>query len=126
MEGGSLRKNLGSRRKLTQLGGRTKQMQMKTRNSRAVSFAGRQLCTFMIADAPVQPGQLDHAHILTPEQLAERLKVQVSFIYENTRKRAGVRNADPLPCIRMGKYLRFYWPEVEKWLERRQGGRANA
>jgi hypothetical protein len=80
----------------------------------------------MIADAPIQPGKLDHAHILTPEQLAERLKVQVSFIYENTRKRADVRNADPLPCIRMGKYLRFYWPEVEKWLERRQGGKNNA
>jgi excisionase family DNA binding protein len=80
---------------------------------------------FMIADAPVEPGKLNHAHILTPEELAERLKVQVSFIYENTRARAGRRNADPLPCIRMGKYLRFYWPEVEKWLERRQGGQAN-
>jgi len=68
---------------------------------------------------------LDHSQILTPEQLAERLQVQVSFIYENTRKRASVRNSDPLPSIRMGKYLRFYWPEVEKWLERRQGGKNN-
>jgi hypothetical protein len=81
--------------------------------------------SFMIADAPIQPGKLEPSHILTPEQLAERLQVQVSFIYENTRARAGVRNADPLPFIRMGKYLRFYWPEVEKWLQRRQGGRAN-
>ena len=82
--------------------------------------------TFKIADAPIQPGTLDPAQILTPEQLAERLQVQVSFIYENTRKRAGRRNADPLPCIRMGKYLRFYWPEIEKWLERKQGGQGNA
>jgi hypothetical protein len=81
--------------------------------------------SFLIADAPVQPGKLEPSHILTPEQLAERLQVQVSFVYENTRARAGRRNADPLPCIRMGKYLRFYWPEVEKWLARRQGGHAN-
>jgi excisionase family DNA binding protein len=81
--------------------------------------------SFLIADAPIQPGKLEPSHILTPEQLAERLQVQVSFIYENTRSRAGRRNDDPLPFIRMGKYLRFYWPEVEKWLQRRQGGRAN-
>jgi hypothetical protein len=81
--------------------------------------------SFTIADAPVQPGKLEPSYILTPEQLAERLQVQVSFIYENTRARAGRRNPDPLPCIRMGKYLRFYWPEVEKWLERRQGGQGN-
>ena len=79
--------------------------------------------SFTIVDAHLQPGRLDPTNLLTPEQLAERLQVQVSFIYENTRKRAGRRNADPLPCIRMGKYLRFYWPEVEKWLERRQGGK---
>jgi hypothetical protein len=77
---------------------------------------------FMIADAPVQSGKLDHAHILTPEELGERLKVPVSWVYENTRRRAIRRNEDPLPSIRMGKYLRFYWPEVEKWLQRRQGG----
>jgi hypothetical protein len=81
--------------------------------------------SFMIADAPVQPGKLDHAHILTPQELGERLKVPVSWVYENTRGRAIRRNDDPLPSIRMGKYLRFYWPEVEKWLERRQGGQAN-
>lgn len=82
--------------------------------------------SFLIADAPIQPGRLEPSHLLTPEQLAERLQVQVSFIYENTRVRAGRRNDDPLPFIRMGKYLRFYWPEVEKWLQRRQGGQHNA
>lgn len=81
--------------------------------------------SFLISDVPIQPGRLDPAHILTPEQLAERLQVNVSFIYENTRARAGRRNPDPLPFMRIGKYLRFYWPEVEKWLQRRQGGRAD-
>jgi len=81
--------------------------------------------SFTIADVAIQPGRLDPTNLLTPGQLAERLQVQVSFIYENTRARAGRRNSDPLPHIRMGKYLRFYWPEVEKWLERRQGGKHN-
>ena len=82
--------------------------------------------TFTIASRPIEPGELDATYILTPEQLAERLEVPVSWVYENTRKRASKRNADPLPSIRMGKYLRFYWPEVEKWLERRQGEQDNA
>jgi predicted DNA-binding transcriptional regulator AlpA len=82
--------------------------------------------TFMIADRPIEPGHLEARHILTPDELAERLKVEVSWVYENTRKRASVRKADPLPSIRMGKYLRFYWPEIEKWLERHQGGQADA
>ena len=101
-------------------------MQMRNMNFRATLQGKRRYCTFKIAESPIQPGKLDHAHILTPKQLAERLQVQISFIYENTRKRAGIRNADPLPSIRMGKYLRFYWPEVEKWLERRQDGQDNA
>ena len=35
--------------------------------------------------------------ILTPEQLAQRLQVKRSWVYEQTRYRADVRNADPLP-----------------------------
>jgi len=34
-------------------------------------------CTFSIADTPIEPGRLDAIHILTPEELAERLKVPV-------------------------------------------------
>jgi len=86
------------------------------------SQAVRRCCTFTIADRPIEPGQLDAKHILTPESLADCLKVPVSWVYDQTRSRATTRNADSLPTIRMGKYLRFYWPEVEKWLERRQEG----
>jgi len=86
----------------------------------------KQQNTFTIAERPIEPGRLEHQHILTPEELAERLKVPVTWVYESTRNRAALRNCDPLPNIRMGKYLRFYWPEVEKWLERHQGGQTNA
>src|SRR5260370_8130465 len=65
--------------------------------------------------APVVPME-----ILTPQQLAERLQVKPSWIYEQTRKRSGVRNPDPLPHIKMGLYLRFDWRDVLAWLERQK------
>jgi hypothetical protein len=54
--------------------------------------------------------------LLTPEQLAGRLQVAKSWVFEQTRNRAKVRNARPLPCIRMGKYIRFSWIAVSEWL----------
>jgi excisionase family DNA binding protein len=54
--------------------------------------------------------------LLTIDELADRLKVKKSFVYEHTRRRAAVRNVRPLPHIRMGKYLRFNWTEVLNWL----------
>jgi len=61
--------------------------------------------------------------ILTPEQLAERLQVKRSWVYEQTRYRAEVRNADPLPFIKLGLYLRFDWKDVLAWLERQKHSR---
>lgn len=58
--------------------------------------------------------------ILTPQQLAERLQVKPSWVYEQTRNRSGVRNPDPLPHIKMGLYLRFDWRDVLGWLERQK------
>ena len=58
--------------------------------------------------------------ILTPHQLAQRLQVKPSWVYEQTRNRSGVRNADPLPHIKMGLYLRFDWRDVLAWLERQK------
>ncbi len=46
--------------------------------------------------------------ILTPTQVAERLQVKPSWVYEQTRERAEVR------------YLRFDWKDVIDWLERRK------
>jgi hypothetical protein len=55
--------------------------------------------------------------LLTPDQLAERLQVKKSWVFEQTRNRAKVRNERPLPCIRLGKYLRFSWTVVSEWLQ---------
>ncbi len=67
-----------------------------------------------IVRMPAAP--LDPADLLTPAQLAERLQVKTSWVFEQTRQRSAVRNKTPLPCIRMGKYLRFHWPSVSVWL----------
>jgi hypothetical protein len=53
--------------------------------------------------------------ILTPEELAERLKVGVGWVYEKSRLR-GKHSGTPLPCLRMGRYLRFAWPDVVEWM----------
>jgi hypothetical protein len=60
--------------------------------------------------------------LLTPEQLAERLQVSPSWVFEQTRHRAKVRNKNkpPLPTIRLGKYLRFSWIAVSEWLVQNQ------
>ena len=59
--------------------------------------------------------------ILTPQELAVRLKVPVSWVYEQTRNRGRLRNRDPLPYCKMGRYLRFSWPEVAAWLHQQRG-----
>ena len=56
--------------------------------------------------------------LLTPQQLAALLSVPVSWIREKTRERARLRDRDPLPTIRLGKYVRFSRPAVEAWIAR--------
>src|SRR5262245_2178927 len=56
--------------------------------------------------------------ILTPQQVAERLQLPESWVYEQTRNRASVRGADPLPYMKVGRYLRFKWSDVLAWLDR--------
>jgi len=49
--------------------------------------------------------------ILTPEEVAERLKIRPRTVYELTRSRC----RRPLPFHKTGKVLRFNWPEVLAW-----------
>jgi len=41
--------------------------------------------------------------LLTPQDAARFLKVSVSWVYEHVRPEA----QDRLPCVKLGKYLRF-------------------
>lgn len=58
---------------------------------------------------------LDPSDILTPDELAKRLKVGVDWVYEKSRSR-GRHGDNPLPCLRVGRYLRFAWPDVVAWM----------
>lgn len=55
--------------------------------------------------------------ILTPDQVAELLQVKRSWIFEKTRKRCPT----PLPCLRIGRFLRFRLRDIEEWLETTKG-----
>ncbi len=59
---------------------------------------------------------LDPENILTPQELAERLKVPLSWVFEKTRARC----RDRIPCMRIGRYVRFDWVAVEAWLGSRE------
>ncbi len=54
---------------------------------------------------------------LTVDEIAERLRVPKSWIY----MMAAPRRKDKMPSLRAGKYLRFQWDEVERWLRERLG-----
>jgi excisionase family DNA binding protein len=59
----------------------------------------------VVAPPPVQP------IILTPDEVAARLKVAKKTVYEMTRSRA----RHPLPVHKAGKFLRFDWNEIVVW-----------
>jgi hypothetical protein len=64
------------------------------------------------------PQPVPAREIIDAEELAKRWGLPPTWVREQTRSRA----ADPLPCIRFGKYVRFAWssPELEQWLSRRR------
>ena len=59
---------------------------------------------------------IDPSQILTLAELAERLKVSERWVYEKTRR----RSPNPLPTIRIGRYLRFNWISVSAWLNEQE------
>ena len=66
------------------------------------------------------PSPIDPSQILTLAELAERLKVSERWVYEKSRRRC----LNPLPVIRIGRYLRFDWLEVSAWLRQQSSGSA--
>jgi excisionase family DNA binding protein len=62
------------------------------------------------------PELISPADILTPEELAVRLKVKPGWVYEKLRP----RQKNPIPVIKMGRFLRFHWPTVSEWLSSQQ------
>lgn len=70
-----------------------------------------------LASVPISQARLEPGDILTPQQLAKRLKVPLSWIYKHTD--ASRRNR--LPVLRCDGFLRFSWPDVCAWLRNGEG-----
>lgn len=60
--------------------------------------------------------------LLTVEEVAELLKVPVSWVYEHTRR----RGRDRLPGFHLGKYWRFDEDEIRAWIECQRSGSGHA
>lgn len=63
------------------------------------------------------PQPLIRYEFVDSRELARRLTVPTSWVRDQARARA----QDPLPHVRLGKYVRFLWgsPELEDWIARR-------
>jgi len=57
--------------------------------------------------------------LLTVQEVADILKVPVSWVYERTRR----RGLDRIPGFRLGKYWRFREADVLAWLDRQRTGK---
>jgi hypothetical protein len=59
--------------------------------------------------------------VIDAEELARRLNVPLSWVQEHTRSRI----VDPIPHLKLGKFVRFEWgsPLLEEWRERQRRGR---
>jgi excisionase family DNA binding protein len=60
---------------------------------------------------PVGTRRLD-GPLLRPDQVASLLAVKTSWVYEAVR-------AGNLPCIRVGRHIRFTHAMLEEWLQSR-------
>jgi excisionase family DNA binding protein len=56
-----------------------------------------------------QPRRLD-GPLLRPDEVAELLAVKTSWVYEAVR-------TGKLPCIRLGRHIRFTRGMLEEWLD---------
>ncbi|HWO27223.1 MAG TPA: helix-turn-helix domain-containing protein [Candidatus Acidoferrum sp.] len=56
--------------------------------------------------------------LLTVREVAEMLRVPVSWVYGRMRK----RSREQLPAYRLGKYWRFREEEILAWVRRQRGG----
>jgi len=71
---------------------------------------------------PTRTGASSGESLLTIEEVAELLKVPISWVYGRTRR----RSLDRIPGFRLGKYWRFREPDVLAWIERQRVGGPHA
>jgi len=71
------------------------------------------------AKSPLQAvDRMSFYEVIDAAELASRWRLPKSWILEQTRSRA----IDPIPCVRLGRYVRFEWesPTLVRWWEKRR------
>jgi len=68
------------------------------------------------ATADVQLMSPSGCELIDSAELAARWKVPESWIRSRTRERTP--KAERIPCVRLGRYVRFEWgsPRLQEWL----------
>ncbi len=64
----------------------------------------------------------DEEALLTVEDAAAFLGVEVGWVYEHTRP----ASRDRLPCLKIGKYLRFDRRDLRAWVDERRAASLRA
>lgn len=69
----------------------------------------------------IRDGRPSESQVIGSKELGRRWNVPESWIRDSVRS----RSADPIPCVRLGRYVRFEWgsAELEGWFERRKQGK---
>ena len=76
-----------------------------TRNDALVAAAAA------VIEAAQQPAaEAAPASLLTAQELADHLRVPLSWVHDNVRRRG-------IPHFKVGRHLRFRLHEVEDWIE---------
>lgn len=73
-------------------------------------------------DVPMmsQSGEIDRPELIDSAELADRWRVPKSWIRNRTRERTP--KDERIPCIRLGRYVRFEWgsSRLQHWLEKQR------
>lgn len=57
--------------------------------------------------------------LLTGDALCRVLKIKQSFLYAPVRR----KGPDAIPCLKIGKYIRYRLPDVMNWIKRQNQAR---
>ncbi len=59
--------------------------------------------------------KFDDDDLMTPTEVAKRLSVGLGWVYRQVE-------SGSLPCVQVGKYLRFHRRDIERWLAAQRRG----
>src|SRR5215472_14212939 len=94
----------------------TRQTQQSGTRTARFSTAFENRSQAALRNAATGERRSDENRLLTVPEVAELLRVPVSWVYGRTRK----RSLERLPGYRLGKYWRFNQADVLAWIERQR------